>query len=182
MSEICRYEKIKERNRSLVEFLKSSEVKQYLLEILWEKRRSDKHMVYKLGRSKERDRLKNPGFGPVADEDQQEDVLYTMMEWYRQETKLSDNEIPDVSYVIDVWIPEGIVYGLMKRKKYTPKKAWEQFEKGVYMTKKEKAEVHRSLLESAKRISPEDVQRYEANIQDRINVICHQSGLQNITL
>ncbi|XP_056022161.1 eukaryotic translation initiation factor 3 subunit J-A [Ostrea edulis] len=36
----------------------------------------------------------------------QEDVLYTMMEWYRQETKLSDNEIPDVSYVIDVWIQE----------------------------------------------------------------------------
>jgi hypothetical protein len=45
-------------------------LQKYLLEILWEKRKSDKHMVYKVGRSKERDGLKNPGFGPIADEEQ----------------------------------------------------------------------------------------------------------------
>ena len=37
---------------------------------------------------------------------QQEDVLFTMVGWYKQETKLPEKEIPDVNYVLDVWIPE----------------------------------------------------------------------------
>lgn len=65
-------------------------------------------------------------------------------------------------------------------KKYSRKKAWEQFEKGVFMTKREKAEVHESLLESASRISPEDRQRYEENLRHRMDLISHLSGLQNV--
>lgn len=175
-----RYEKIKERNEPLVEFLKTNEVKDYLLDILREKKKSEKHTTYKFGLSKARDALKNPGFGPIADESQQEDVLFTMVNWYKQETKLSHKEIPDVNYVLDVWIPEGIVYALIKMKKYSRKKAWEQFEKGVFMTKREKAEVHESLLESASRISPEDRQRYEENLRNRMDLISHLSGLQNV--
>ncbi|XP_062593067.1 uncharacterized protein LOC134254550 [Saccostrea cucullata] len=173
-----RYEKIKERNESLVKFLKSSEVKQYLLDILREKKKSEKHTTYRYGLSKARDGLKNPGFGPIADEEQHEDILNTMLAWYTQETKVASDEFPDWNYVLDVWIPEAIVYALIKLKKYTRKKAWQRFEKGVYITKKERAEVHKSILESAKRISPEDVQRYEENLKDRMNVICQRSGLQ----
>lgn len=175
-----RYEKIKEKNASLVEFLKTNEVKQYLLDILREKKKSEKHTTYMCGRSKARDALKNPGFGPIADEDQQEDVLFTMVGWYKQETKLPEKEIPDVNYVLDVWIPEGIVFGLIKLRKYSRKKAWEQFEKGVYMTKREKAEIHQSILDSAKRVSAEDIQRYEENLQRRMELICQRSGLQNL--
>lgn len=175
-----RYEKIKERNEPLVEFLKTNEVKDYLLDILREKKKSEKHTTYKFGLSKARDALKNPGFGPIADESQQEDILFTMVNWYKQETKLSPKEIPDVNYVLDVWVPEGIVYALIKMKKYSRKKAWEQFEKGVFMTKREKAEVHESLLESASRISPEDIQRYEENLRHRMDLISHCSGLQNV--
>ena len=36
----------------------------------------------------------------------QEDVLFTMVGWYKQEIKLPEKEIPDVNYVLDVWIPE----------------------------------------------------------------------------
>lgn len=75
---------------------------------------------------------------------------------------------------------QGIVYALTKMKKYSRKKAWEQFEKGVFMTKREKAEVHESLLESASRISPEDIQRYEENLRHRMDLISHCSGLQNV--
>ena len=45
-------------------------LQQYLLDILREKKDSEKHTTYKYGRSKARDALKNPGFGPIADEDQ----------------------------------------------------------------------------------------------------------------
>ena len=45
-------------------------LQQYLLDILREKKKSDKHTTYMCGRSKARDALKNPGFGPIADEDQ----------------------------------------------------------------------------------------------------------------
>lgn len=72
------------------------------------------------------------------------------------------------------------MYALIKMKKYSRKKAWEQFEKGVFMTKREKAEVHESLLESASRISPEDRQRYEENLRHRMDLISHLSGLQNV--
>lgn len=42
----------------------------YLLDILREKKKSEKHTTYKFGLSKARDALKNPGFGPIADESQ----------------------------------------------------------------------------------------------------------------
>lgn len=74
---------------------------------------------------------------------------------------------------------QGIVFGLIKLRKYSRKKAWEQFEKGVYMTKREKAEIHQSILDSAKRVSAEDIQRYEENLQRRMELICQRSGLQN---
>ena len=45
-------------------------LQQYLLDILREKKKSEKHTTYMCGRSKARDALKNPGFGPIADEDQ----------------------------------------------------------------------------------------------------------------
>ncbi|XP_062599392.1 uncharacterized protein LOC134260880 [Saccostrea cucullata] len=106
-----------------------------------------------------------------------------MLAWYKQETKVASDEFPDWNYVLDVWIPEAIVYAIIRLKKYTRKKAWQRFEKGVYITKKERAEVYKSrVLESAKRISPEDVQRYKENLKDRMNVICQRSGLQNIIL
>lgn len=72
------------------------------------------------------------------------------------------------------------MYGLIKIRKYSRKKAWEQFEKGVYITKREKAEIHQSILDSAKRIPPEDIQRYEEDLQRRMELISQQSGLQSI--
>lgn len=118
VSLIFRYEKIKERNEPLVEFLKTNEVKvcilipqrstciyqikwrlfcnfiylyyqwviyciglclqDYLLDILREKKKSEKHTTYKFGLSKARDALKNPGFGPIADESQVSVELYSL--------------------------------------------------------------------------------------------------------
>lgn len=124
LSLIFRYEKIKERNEPLVEYLKTNEVKvciliqqrstwlyisiapneikwrlfcdfiyryyhwviyciglclqDYLLDILREKKKSEKHTTYKFGLSKARDALKNPGFGPIADESQVSVELYSL--------------------------------------------------------------------------------------------------------
>lgn len=90
-----------------------------------------------------------------------------------------DELIHKIVQLLFYWL-KGIVYALIKMKKYSRKKAWEQFEKGVFMTKREKAEVHESLLESASRISPEDRQRYEENLRHRMDLISHLSGLQNV--
>lgn len=50
----------------------------YLLDILREKKKSEKHTTYKFGLSKARDALKNPGFGPIADESQVSVELYSL--------------------------------------------------------------------------------------------------------
>lgn len=48
------------------------------MDILREKKKSEKHTTYKFGLSKARDALKNPGFGPIADESQVSVELYSL--------------------------------------------------------------------------------------------------------
>ncbi|XP_076103503.1 uncharacterized protein LOC143072465 isoform X2 [Mytilus galloprovincialis] len=142
--EIARIRKMTEKQSKLVEFVKSEEMKNYLLDIFYERRKSELHQKFIHGTVKEKNSLRYAGFGPIYNEEQEEEIVEILKDWLYE---LPKKDIPDISYVLDVWIPEAIVYALIKTKSYGRTKAKEQFYKGVYMTKSERERQHQSLME-----------------------------------
>lgn len=139
-----RLQKMAEKNKSLVDFLISEETKIFLASVYRRELHSDLHEAYVNGTVRDRAKLKHKGFGPLDDETQIELVLNTYLEWLM---KLSQTKLPEVDYVFDVWIPEAIVHALQKKKCYSKKKAWEQFNKGVRRTKEELLILHQDLMD-----------------------------------
>ncbi|XP_033749857.1 PWWP domain-containing DNA repair factor 3B-like [Pecten maximus] len=162
-----RYEKMKRRNENLIAYIKSEEMKNYLEQIYHGKKRSERHTKYHSSRTKEKASIRHAGFGPIADEEQQDDIITTLIKWHQEVQGQTPDELPNYDYVMDVWIPEAIIQGLIKAKGYMRGKATEKFAKGVILSKGEKERVHRSLIESAKHISREDWINHEEkrNIQ-----------------
>lgn len=71
---------------------------------------------------------------------------------------------------------QAVVYGLIKIKGYGRKKAWEQFEKGVYMTKSEKKRQHNSMMEFVG-YTEEEKQEILEKAQERMETFIYQHGL-----
>ncbi|XP_060071149.1 PWWP domain-containing DNA repair factor 3B-like isoform X2 [Ylistrum balloti] len=162
-----RYEKMKTMNENLIAYIKSEEMKKYLVQIYLGKKKSERHTMYFSDRTKEKSAIRHAGFGPIADEEQQDDIINTLMKWHQEVNGQSPDQLPSYDYVVDVWIPEAIIQGLVKSKGYRRGKAMEKFAKGVKLSKVERDRLHRSLIDNAKNISKEDWTNHEEkrNIQ-----------------
>ncbi|XP_069138182.1 PWWP domain-containing DNA repair factor 3A-like [Argopecten irradians] len=174
--ELKRYEKIKARNENLILYIKSEEMRTYLVQIYQGKRKSERHTKYHSNRTKVKDGIRHAGFGPIADEEQQDDIYFTLITWYKEAKGLTTDELPDFDYVMDVWIPEAIIQALVKTKQYSRGRATEKFSRGVSLTKSERDRVHRSILESAKQISDEDW----ANHEEKRNAQLKELGINPV--
>ncbi|XP_064608645.1 uncharacterized protein LOC135472869 [Liolophura sinensis] len=159
-----RNEQRKQRCEILVDFIKSEKMKKYLTEIFHGKRASALHSSYH-GSVRDKNKIKNPGFGPISDEEQRSEVLDTLLSWLGE---LRESVAENVDYTMDVWVPEAIVYALISVKKYSRGRAWDMFHKGIRFTKEEYGKAHQAILEAANRISPEDKEMYESKLQEKI--------------
>ncbi|XP_052101172.1 uncharacterized protein LOC127735131 isoform X2 [Mytilus californianus] len=171
--EIERLRKMTEKQSKLVDFVKSAEMKNYLLDIFYGKRKSELHQKFVRGTVKEKNSLRYAGFGPIYNEEQEEEIVEILKDWLYE---LPKKDIPDISYVLDVWIPEAVVYALIKTKSYGRKKAWEQFNKGVYMTKRERERQHQSLMEF-RGYTEEEKQEALQKSQQRMETFKYKYGL-----
>ncbi|OWF35247.1 uncharacterized protein LOC110443159 [Mizuhopecten yessoensis] len=156
-----RYEKMKLRNQNVIAYIKSEEMKKYLVKIYHGEKKSERHTKYNSERTKEKTAIRHAGFGPIADEEQQDDIITMLIKWHQEVQGQTPDQLPNYDYVMDVWIPEAIIQGLVKVKGYNRGKATERFAKGVKLSKGEKERVHRSIIDSAKNISKEDWMNHE---------------------
>ncbi|XP_052794046.1 PWWP domain-containing DNA repair factor 3A-like isoform X2 [Mya arenaria] len=129
-----RLQKIKEKNENLLQFLLSEKMKVRLKMILRGKQPSTLHDIYTSGSMKERKKIMYRGFGPIENEDQIDHLVNCYLDLIRQ---MKLDPLKYINYVLDVWIPEAVIYGLTKLKGYGKKKAEEMFNKGVRRTKEE---------------------------------------------
>ncbi|XP_046336530.2 uncharacterized protein LOC124118461 isoform X2 [Haliotis rufescens] len=158
-------ERRKKKNKVLLDFIISEEMKEYLLGIYSGTKKSERHTKYRSS-VRERDKLRHSGFGPIADEEQQDEITYKFVEWYK------DHACPsaDIDYILDVWIPEAVVYSMIKRRSYGRSRAWEAFNKGCRLFKMEQRQIHQHLIETARNISPADARLYNERLQERIQL------------
>ncbi|XP_046583869.1 uncharacterized protein LOC124291011 [Haliotis rubra] len=158
-------ERRKKKNKVLLDFIISEEMKEYLLAIYKGTKKSERHTQYHSS-VRERDKLRHSGFGPIADEEQQDEITYKFVEWYK------DYACPsaDIDYILDVWIPEAVVYSMIKRRSYGRSRAWEAFSKGCRLFKMEQRQIHQHLIETAGNISPADARLYNERLQERMQL------------
>ena len=76
-----------------------------------------------------------------------------------------------------ILIFQAIVYALIKVKQYNRKRAWAQFEKGVYMTKTEKERQHQSMLQFIG-YTEEEKQEVLERAQERMETFKYKHGLK----
>ncbi|XP_067664340.1 PWWP domain-containing DNA repair factor 3B-like [Haliotis asinina] len=158
-------ERRKEKNKVLLDFIISEEMKEYLLAIYKGTKKSERHTQYHSS-VRERDKLRHSGFGPIADEEQQDEITYKFVEWYKDYA----GPTADIDYILDVWIPEAVVYSMIKRRSYGRSRAWEAFNKGCRLFKMEQRQIHQHLIETASNISPADARLYNERLQERMQL------------
>lgn len=173
VKELERLRKMTAKQENLVNYIKSEEMKKYLLDIFYKRKNSTRHHAYFHGTIKEKNGLRYAGFGPIYNEEQEEEIVDTTKKWLYE---LPKKDVPDISYILDVWIPEAVVYALIKVKGYSRKKAWLQFEKGVSMTKVEKERQHQSMMEFIG-YTEEEKQEVREKAQQRMATFKYQHGL-----
>lgn len=153
-----RKEKVREKTQKLTDFLQSAACKEYLQGLFLEKTKSERHTTFVNGTVKEKYGLKHQGYGPIDDESQIMTLLMTYYEWLQEVNKSPYLNVND--YIMDVWVPEAIVFAYQKYFTYSKKKAWEMFFKGPRRTKEELQQMHDMIIEQANNMSPEDRQRF----------------------
>ncbi|KAL4227953.1 hypothetical protein ACF0H5_013392 [Mactra antiquata] len=137
---IARKKKRFEWCKPLISFIKSTTMKKYLMDIYKGRIPSDLHKRYNSRSKKEKRESKLRTYGPINDEEQIDSIFYCFVEWLKEiDPQHSENM---TNYMFDVWYPEAVVYAMKKKKKYTIKKAWEVFERGVKLTKAELNYLH----------------------------------------
>ncbi|KAJ8304867.1 hypothetical protein KUTeg_018450 [Tegillarca granosa] len=98
--------KSKQKQKDLVSFIMSEKMKTFLFDIRTGKRKSERHEKFFSRRTKVRQSLRYTGFGPIANEEQQEEIIATFIKWLIECDSYGEKSLPDAGYVMDVWIPE----------------------------------------------------------------------------
>ncbi|XP_074651633.1 uncharacterized protein LOC141906287 [Tubulanus polymorphus] len=160
------YEKRKKRNQDLVTFIQTDPaVKKHLFEIYNGTFKSEIHERYQ----KDPGSVKYEGSGPIDDEDQLEALSLTLGKWHQEllSSKEDKPAIPQAGYVLSVWLPEAIVYGMRRKRRCSTKKAWEIFRNGVRMTNASSAAVHKQMTES---VDENDMNLYKEKFEFKIKM------------
>ncbi|ESP05517.1 hypothetical protein LOTGIDRAFT_228069 [Lottia gigantea] len=152
MLEKCRKrkERLQERNKILVDFIKTDKVKEYLFGVYRGQIESESHQKFHTSATEQNHlRFKARSFWYLEDEEQITEVFDVLKDYYKE---VSGCEINNIGYIVDVWFPEAVVYSLIKKRRLTKSKAWEIFEKPKKRSKVEEILEHQQLIRSA---SPE---------------------------
>lgn len=161
-----RIDRRKESGQKLIELIKSSHTKQYLQRIWTGQLKCARHDQFRrkamLSRQQKWEMKMQGHGGPIGDDDQMDELVLTVADFYR-----SCHPEINMSYVLDVLVPEAIVYALHKVRRVTKKEAEKIFQKGVRWTKEETAAVGQDLIRNADNIDPEDRIMYREKV-DRL--------------
>lgn len=122
--------KSKQKQKDLVSFIMSEKMKTFLFDIRTGKRKSERHEKFFSRRTKVRQSLRYTGFGPIANEEQQEEIIATFIKWLIECDSYGEKSLPDAGYVMDVWIPEALVHALTQVKTYSRSVAWKRIDSG----------------------------------------------------
>lgn len=99
-------EKRRIQNAKLLQSVKDGKVETHLLGVYTETIPSDRHQKFKSGSDAEKDKLKHvPWFGPIDDEDQQEEIYDYCSQLFKTNFK-PDANFDSVAYLFEVWVPE----------------------------------------------------------------------------
>lgn len=94
------------QNSKLLQSVKEGKVETHLLGVYTETIQSDRHQKFKTGSDAEKDKLKHvPWFGPIDDEEQQEEIYDYCSQLFKANFK-SDGNFDSVAYLFEVWVPE----------------------------------------------------------------------------
>ncbi|XP_076444359.1 uncharacterized protein LOC143282557 [Babylonia areolata] len=130
----------KDKNQPLVDFICSTEMKKHLTKIYREQTPSERHQFYIQGSLR---KIQTNSSGPIDDDEQLDMILDHIGDWHQE---LTQQTLPNMDYLLWVWLPEAIVYALKKVRHCGEKKAKEMFEKGIKLTKSEHREIHNQLI------------------------------------
>ncbi|XP_013384163.1 PWWP domain-containing protein MUM1L1 isoform X1 [Lingula anatina] len=144
-----------EKNLKLIEFIKSDTMKEYLTKIYHGEKQCDRHEQHKKCDS-QRQKMKRQGTGPITDEDQLEEIHHCLSSLYRSVSGSDKLDDYSLSYVMDVWLVEAIIYALIKVKGYNRGRAEEMFKKGAWIYKAEKVLEHKMMLETTHKEEDEE--------------------------
>lgn len=102
---------LKERRRiqniKLLQCIKEGKVETHLLGVYRETIHSDRHIQFKNGSDAEKSELKHvPWFGPIDDEDQQEELYDYCSQLFKSSNFKPDGSFDTVAYLFEVWVPE----------------------------------------------------------------------------
>lgn len=94
------------QNAKLLYCVKEGKVENHLLGVYRETIPSDRHQKFKSGSDAEKCQLKHvPWFGPIDDEDQQEEIYDYCSQLFKANFK-PDGNFDTVAYLFEVWVPE----------------------------------------------------------------------------
>lgn len=155
------------QNKKFVEFIARPKAKSYLFKIFNMEIKSDLHnLFYKTNKTREeKARCKTANFGPIAEDEHQEEIVDTLLS-YSKETTLAD-DFQRTSYVFSVWLPEAITYSLQKIGKISRENALKRFNRGPKWSKVEINTFTSDLMKCKHTIDPEDRQRYQLSRERR---------------
>ncbi|XP_070542460.1 PWWP domain-containing DNA repair factor 3A-like [Ptychodera flava] len=113
--------------------MKNDKAKDQLIAIANGTQYSERHHIYMNGPNSKKMQLKFTGFGPIVDENQQEDLYHYLLELYGKHILEKTGGFSGISYVTEVWIPEAILIAIENVRKVSRKEAVKIFyEEGDY--------------------------------------------------
>ncbi|RWS30648.1 hypothetical protein B4U80_00179 [Leptotrombidium deliense] len=138
-------------NSKLLQCIKDGKIENHLLGVYRETIPSDRHIKFKTGSDAEKSQLKHvPWFGPIDDEDQQEEIYDYCSQLFKGNFK-PDGSFDTVAYLFEVWVPEAIVKAISRIRRIELSDAEAIFVKGVILSKSEKVELEKEILKEAEK-------------------------------
>jgi len=94
------------QNAKLLQCIKDGKVETHLVGVYRETISSERHLKFKNGSESEKNQLKHvPWFGPIDDEEQQEEIYDYCSQLFKSNFK-TDGSFDTVAYIFEVWVPE----------------------------------------------------------------------------
>ena len=99
-------EKRRQQNAKFLQCIKDGKVETHLVGVYRESIQSERHLKFKSGSESEKNQLKHvPWFGPIDDEEQQEEIYDYCSQLFKSNFK-TDGSFDTVAYIFEVWVPE----------------------------------------------------------------------------
>ncbi|ELT96482.1 hypothetical protein CAPTEDRAFT_216012 [Capitella teleta] len=142
------FERRKAKGQTLLNFINSNEMVNHLRRVL--PTLNKKKLV----------KTKIIPFGPLDDDDQCAELLAVLEKHYKD--ICGDCSLDDLDRIFFIWVPEALIYAMMRKWRLSRRKAEVNFEKGIERGEEEHQFSHQRLIRS---ICPESMAEYRAKLQ-----------------